>query len=294
MPERRPPETIGGLMARARHKLAQAQLETAVLDARVLVSFVTGLTVEGVILGRDDVQPPEVSTALDEALARRVRGEPIAYITGKKAFWAVEWSVGPQVLTPRPETEKLVEEAFIFYGRDPAIRIAELGVGSGCLILSLLREWRSAEGVAVDLSPAALEVARRNAQAVGVGERCGFVCGDWTAPLSGLFDLVLANPPYLTTAEWEAARAGPLGFEPRLALDGGADGLAAYRALIPGLTAILRPGGRVLLEIGAAQGPPVKRLLSEAGLSEVMVLPDLAGLDRCVTGIFAETEGHRA
>ena len=203
----------------------------------------------------------------------------MAQILGEREFWGRAFRVTPDVLDPRPETETLVEAAL---GGPPAGRLLDLGTGSGCLLVTLLAEWPEATGVGVDVSPAALAVARENAERHGVEERATFHRGDWCAGLEGRFDLIVSNPPYI--ADDELAQLAPevREHEPRLALAGGPDGLDAYRRLAPELPRLLSPGGRVLLEVGAGQAAAVVTILDEAGLAVGGIRCDLGGHGRVV------------
>ncbi|QDC11567.1 peptide chain release factor N(5)-glutamine methyltransferase [Oceanicola sp. D3] len=212
-----------------------------------------------------------------ELAERRAAGSPMSHIRGWRDFWKARFIVTPDVLDPRPETEVLVaaalEEAFA--------DVLDLGSGSGCILLSLLAERTQARGVGLELSPAAIKVAQRNAEALGLAGRAGFVESDWFTRLRGRYDLIVSNPPYIAEAEM-AGLARELAHEPQGALNDGGDGLSAYRAIAAGLGDHLAPGGRVLLEIGPTQGAAVSEMLAGAGLTGIEVLPDLDGRDRVV------------
>lgn len=247
--------------------------DTARLDAELLLAAHLGVARADLLLdpSRQRALDREVFDAL---VARRVAGEPIAYLTGKRAFWSLELSVTPAVLIPRPDSETLIEVAL----RDApnARRILDLGTGSGALLLAALIDRRHALGIGVDRSHAALAVARDNAANHGLTDRAAFVVGDWAATLTGPFDLILANPPYVRT---DADLAPGLAYEPPAALFAGADGLDAYRALIPDLSRLLPPDGFAVVEIGHDQAHSVRAMASQAGLSAA-VIQDLAGRDR--------------
>jgi release factor glutamine methyltransferase len=215
---------------------------------------------------------------------RRIAREPISHILGSKGFWTLQFAVTPDVLTPRPETELLVETALEFIPPEKPALVLDLGVGSGAILLSVLSERPDAVGVGVDVSEAALAVARANAEAVGVAERVEWRVSNWGEGLEGGFDVIVSNPPYIASAE--IARLAPevSRHEPHLALDGGADGLDAYRALLPRIRALLNPGGRFALEVGRGQAPAVWALADQAGLAPLDKRADLAGIDRVVTG----------
>jgi len=205
-----------------------------------------------------------VSAAFPDLLARRLNHEPIAYITGTRAFWTIDLHVGPGVLIPRPDSETLIEAAIAHFGARAPARILDLGTGPGTLLLAALAHWPAAQGLGIDCSEAALGYARRNAAALGMADRAGFALGDWANDVEGPFDLILANPPYI--AADEQLPADVRDYEPHGALFAGADGLDAYRAIIPDLPRLLAPGGTALLEIGWTQADPVLSLVRITGL----------------------------
>jgi release factor glutamine methyltransferase len=261
-------------------RLAAAGVEGAARDARVLLRWAAGLDAAHLSAALSEPMAAEEAARFDAAVAARVARRPVAQITGRREFWGRDFAVTPDVLDPRPETETLI--AWALEGPAPA-RILDLGVGSGCILLTLLAEWPRALGVGVDASAAALAVAGRNAAALGVAYRVQLVCGDWFCGVDGTFDLIAANPPYLSDAEM-AAIPPELRHEPRGALTGGVDGLDPYRAIAAGLPAHLAPGGRALLEIGPTQGAAVAELLRCAGLSRVEIRADLDDRPRIVGG----------
>lgn len=235
----------------------------------------------------------EVARVLDWS-ARRARGEPLAYLTGKREFWSLPFLVGPAVLVPRPETEGLVEHALELGDRrgDQArvIRVLDLGTGSGCIALAIGHERPHWQIVATDVSDAALGFARENARRLGLS-RVGFRAGSWYEPLAGeRFELIVSNPPYIGEGEPELQDTG-LSFEPRSALTPGTDGLAALRAIIEGAPQHLSPGGSLVLEHGYAQGEAVRALLVARGFTRVRCAPDLAGHDRVASGTWPTMEG---
>ncbi len=209
----------------------------------------------------------------------------MAHILGAKGFWKIMLRVTPEVLTPRPETESLLDIVLPLVPTQGRVSILDLGVGSGALLLALLFERPNAVGLGVDVSEAALAVARENAANLGLASRAALLRGDWAAGLeANAFDLVVANPPYVRTAELPALAPEVRDHEPRLALDGGADGLDAYRRLAPEIVAVLRPGGVFAVEIGSDQGPAVTALFVAAGAQAVEVRRDLADRERVVWG----------
>ncbi len=211
--------------------------------------------------------------ATEEQIARRIAREPVAYILGHKGFWTLDIQVGPGVLIPRPETETLIEEMLRrIPDRTAALDIVDLGTGSGCLIAAALSEYPGAHGTGIDASEAALSWARKNTAAE-------LVLGDFAA-IGGGYDVILSNPPYIRTGDIALLAPEVRLYEPVQALDGGPDGLAAYRALEIGR--LLKPQGLAFLEIGAGQGADVAAVIASKGLKVLDIVPDLAGIERCV------------
>jgi release factor glutamine methyltransferase len=249
--------------------------ETPRLDAELLLAHALGLSRNDLLLRQRDLSAPDNFAPL---LARRLDGEPIAHIIGTRDFWTLTLAVTPDVLIPRPDSETLIEAAIDHFGRTAPARILDLGTGSGALLLAALDHWPSATGVGVDVSPAALAVARGNAQRLGLAGRADLIEGNWADGLTGPFDLILANPPYIGTQE---PLAGDVLRDPPGALFAGVDGLDDYRRIAPQLPGLLGQGGCAAIEIGHEQATAVCALLGEQGL-EVAVRRDLAGLDRCI------------
>ena len=288
MSERKPePRTVLEFLGRAHEFLAARGVASARLDAEVLLASVLGIDRVGVYLRFDQPLAAREVDAYRELLRCRAAGTPVAYLTGTREFWSVPLAVTPDVLIPRPETELLVER--VLAGRvDGEPRILDLGTGSGALAIALARELPAARVVAVDVSPAAVTVATANAARAGVAERVTVVVGSWTSPLDAAarFDVIVSNPPYVPTAVL-AGLASEVRAEPALALDGGEDGLAAYRILVPQAAARLAPGGRLLLEVGEGQAEAVAAIAVAAGLEGVAWHADLAGIARVVTASVA-------
>lgn len=269
-----------GLLAAATARLAAAGVADPARDARLLLRWAGGHDAARLTTVLDQAPGADEAARFAAGLAARAARQPMAQITGLRAFWGREFRVTPDVLDPRPETETLVALAL---AGPPAARLCDLGLGTGCLLLTLLAEWPRARGLGVEISPAALAVAAANAARLGVAARAELRAGDWLAGVAGPFDLVVANPPYIAAAVLDDL-APELGWEPRGALSPGADALAAYRAILADLGRVLAPGARVLLEIGADQGAMVADLGRAAGLVGVAVHPDLDGRDRVVSG----------
>lgn len=254
-------------------------LEDAARVVRQLMAFHLGLSQERLLLSGPEILPnPETWERL---FARLLQGEPVTRIIGKRQFWGREFVISPAVLDPRPDTETLIAAAL---DTPPPKRLIDLGTGSGCIAITLLAEWPSASGIATDVSAEALQIAGANAEALGVSQRLAFLTSDWWAKISGQFDLIVSNPPYISEEEMAGLSASVLDFDPVGALTPGADGLAAYRAICAGFDTHLAPGGRVFFEIGWQQGASVLALLEGHGLVETAILPDLEGRDRVVTG----------
>lgn len=271
-------ETAAQALARAIAHLRAAGLPDPARDARRLLAHALDLAPDRLTLHLPDPMPPAAQARLDAALTARAQHQPVSQIIGGRLFWGRWFTVTRDVLDPRPDTETLIAAAL----ERPASRVLDLGTGSGCILLTLLAEWPDATGLGIDASPGALAVARRNADALGLTGRATLAQGDWASGLAGPFDLIVSNPPYVTAAEMAALAPDVRLWEPAMALSPGGDGLAAYRTLLPQLPALLAPGGRVLLEIGPAQGEAVTALARAAGFGQVRVLTDLDGRDRVV------------
>ncbi len=252
---------------------------TARLDAELLMAHALGVSRQDLLLKHLDDAEPATFAALVE---RRLAHEPVAYITGTRAFWTIELAVGPGALVPRADSETLLEVAVAHFGARAPARILDLGTGPGTLLLAALDQWPSATGIGVDASEAALAYARRNADALGMADRAGFRLGNWVNGLDGRFDLILANPPYIGTAEPLPREVRD--HEPGEALFAGADGLDDYRRIIPELPRLLARGGVAVIEIGSTQAEPVSSLVRKHGLSPTLT-PDLTGLPRVVSAL---------
>ena len=255
------------LLADAVRRLAAAGVGNPRLDARLLLEFAKG----------DE-------RLFESFVVRRTAREPLAYITSHKEFWSLDFEVGPDTLIPRPETETIIEQALaIFPDRNASLAVLDLGTGTGCLLVAFLKEFPNTRGLGIDLSEKACAVSRRNAARHEVGDRCEIRVGDWAATVTGTFDVILSNPPYVRTADLAGLEPEVVCYEPIPALDGGPDGLAAYRVLAPELVRLLRPGGHALVEIGVGQSGEVAALTLHAGLEVVRIAPDLAGIPRVLT-----------
>jgi release factor glutamine methyltransferase len=256
-------------------RLADAS-DTPRLDAELLLAHALGIPREALLLGGLDGEAPAAFPAL---LERRLAHEPLAYITGVRDFWTISLMVAPGVLIPRPDSETLIEAAVGYFGTVGPGTVLDLGTGSGALLLAALAQWPEAAGLGVDASVTALEIARTNAEALGLQERARFAEGDWAEGITNRFGLILCNPPYIDSEA--VLPADVRDHEPSSALFAGADGLREYRRLIPQLPALLNPGGMIAVEIGATQASAVSALFSANGL-EAEVRQDIGGRDRAV------------
>lgn len=273
--------------------LTAAGIDNARFEARLLLAHASGLTIEQLVARGTDEAPATIVEATRALTARRVRREPMAYILGEREFWGLPFKVSPAVLVPRPDSETLIEAVLsLMPDHARAWRILDLGLGSGCLLLTLLREYPQARGVGLDVSGEALAVAQENAEALGVADRARLIAGDWRRQgwaaslleaFGGPFDLVVSNPPYIASGAVPKLMPEVASFEPRLALDGGAEGFDAYHALIAAGPQLVTAGGFMAVEVGEGQAPEIMRLFAVAGLTPKAPWKDLGGVDRVVT-----------
>ncbi len=268
---------LGAALNWAARRLDEAGVDQPRREARLLAGYVLGAA-QGVLLD----QAGQIDRAPYAAVvARRAGREPLALITGRRGFWTLDLEVSPDTLVPRPDSETLVEAA-LAYAPPAAGRVLDLGTGTGCLLLAVLSECAGAFGVGVDVSPAACRLAARNAAAHGLAERCAFLAGDWAAALRGRFDVILCNPPYIDRGTLAGLMPEVRLFEPARALDGGVQGLDAYRRLVPGMADLLKEGGVAVLEVGSGQDAAVQAMAATAGLAHLETRPDLGGVARAV------------
>jgi release factor glutamine methyltransferase len=276
--------TINTRIAEGRHRLLGAGIERdeAALSARLLAEAVLGWNTTQILTSGDQLEPPAFAAAFEELIARRAHREPLAYITGTREFWNLRFEVSPAVLIPRPETEGLIEAVnTMLPDRAASLRVADVCTGSGCVAVAIAVERRAARVVAADLSAAALEIARRNVTRHGVRDRVECVQGDLLTPLTGRFDLIVANPPYVAAGSRTALQPEVRNFEPETALFGGADGLEIIRRLVSDAPACLNPDGYLMFEFGDGQEADVSELISASSrLRMVDVKCDLQGIER--------------
>jgi release factor glutamine methyltransferase len=275
--------TLGVMIADARARLTLAGVETPGLEARLLAAHILDCDAATMIGHPELIIDGTRASLFEAAVRRRLRREPLAYILGERDFWSLPFRVTRDTLIPRPDTETLLEAALAWQARRvaDAPRILDLGTGTGCLLLALLVELPAARGIGVDISQPTLAVARENAARLRVADRAAFVCGNWASPLSGKFDLVVCNPPYIADSEWDELTADIRDFEPALALRGGTDGLAAYRTILSQLPLILAMDGSAFLEVGGSDAVEIAALATASGLQPYEITRDLAGRARC-------------
>jgi release factor glutamine methyltransferase len=274
--------TLRDLAAEMAVRLAAAGIEGARSEAWLLLAAVTGRERAALMTGADTLSAAQ-EARLDALVRRRLAREPVAYLLGAKEFWSLRFEVSPAVLIPRPATETVVEAVLAqLPDRQRPLRLLDLGVGSGCLLLALLSELPRAAGLGVDDSSEVLAIARRNAERLGLAARAQFRHGRWGEGVAGPFDVIVSNPPYVAEGDWDGLQPEIRDFEPKAALVAGPDGLAAYRALAPDCARLLAQGGLCALEIGFGQGDAVAALLAAQGLTVVERCRDLAGIERCV------------
>jgi len=272
--------TIGGAVNDLTAKFAEAGLDTPRLDARILVGHVLALEPSRLFALTDQALTPDQSAQVQDFAARRLAHEPVSRIIGHREFWGLDFVLNADTLDPRPDTETLVAAALALKPVMPGPRrILDLGTGTGCILIAVLSDWSEATGVGIDRAPEAVSRATANAARLHMS-RASFREGNWCEGLTERFDLILSNPPYIAQADAKTLAPDVVRYDPPLALFGGEDGLAAYRALIPQAKACLAPNGRLLLEIGAGQGPDVEQVLIQAGFAVESTVPDLGGVNR--------------
>lgn len=265
---------------------ALAGIDSGMTDARALIGAALRLSRAQLLAQSDRLLEPREIAAIDALAARRMKREPVSRILGRKEFWSLMLDVTPDVLVPRPDTETLIEAALDYVVRGglrlEPLRILDIGTGTGALMLALLQELPNARGVATDVSVAALHVARGNAERLKLASRCSFVACNLADGVQGRFDLIVSNPPYIARGAIALLDPEVRDFDPRLALDGGADGLDAYRAIAASVPPLLAPGGRLIMELGVGQAPPVTALFEAAKFIVLSIRNDLGGIARAL------------
>jgi release factor glutamine methyltransferase len=264
-------------------------------EARLLLSAATALPLARLVGWPDLTLTKDDATRFEGLLGRRLAGEPLSRIVGRREFWSLDIELDPTVLDPRPDSETLVTEALArLVDRMRPWRILDLGTGSGCLLLALLSELPNASGIGIDLAPGAARCAAANAARLGMAHRAGFAVMDWSAALRGRFDLVVSNPPYIPRPQIQELEPGVRDFDPQGALDGGEDGLDAYRALALALPGLLTIDGLAVIELGFGQAPAVSELMQANGLAGDGIARDLAGIERALVCRLARVEAAPA
>jgi release factor glutamine methyltransferase len=278
-------KTLGDLRREATQKFRAAGIESAEADARAILVHATGLEAAKLLSADRDEASQTAIEKFESAIARRISGEPVARITGKREFWSLSFTLGSETLVPRPETETIVEAALEQIGdKRRALAVLDLGTGSGAILAALLTELPNARGVAVDRSEVALAIARANLKGLSLHDRVTYVCGDWAAALAGTFDLIVSNPPYVTSAELALLSPEVREHDPALALDGGLDGLDAYRAIVNQIEDRLAASGVAVLELGIGQEADVAALVHASDRLGIRdpARRDLAGIPRAL------------
>ncbi len=279
--------TISSVVAAGTARLRAAGVESARLDARILIGAVLDLAPDQMLCRADSLISPADFERIEALLARRAEREPVSRILGRREFWSLDFALSSETLDPRPDSETLVEAAVAIAAGHENLKVLDFGTGTGCLLLAVLSELPSARGLGVDLSTDALTTAAANAVRLGLGDRARFLRFDWRydAPAAlppERYDLILSNPPYIPDGDIAGLEPEVARFDPRTALAGGADGLDAYRILSRILPSLLAPFGTALFEVGAGQAGAVMRLMQSAGLEDVSTCHDLGGIERCI------------
>ena len=266
-------------------KLSKGGIDSPRLEARLLIADILKISANDV--GNSTVLLPNLESKLEENIVQRIAGKPLDKIVGHKGFYKFEFKVSEDVLSPRPETEILVENALKIIKENEFKKVVDLGLGSGCILLSLLKEIKDLQGVGADASSKALEIAKENAKALGVDQRCLFLNKSWFDEdffeVSGKdFDMIVSNPPYIKTDDIKTLDVGVQKYDPKIALDGGADGLKDYLKIAEIAPKILKKGGYILLEVGSGQALDVQKIFEQNDLTHISTLKDYAGIERVV------------
>jgi release factor glutamine methyltransferase len=286
---------VTGTLEAARHALAesfrQAEIDSAEADARLLIAHALGIDRAELMANGGRALSADEAKAIDALAERRLKREPIARIFERKEFWSLNLQISPAVLVPRPETETIIEAALDAAVRDALqmekLRILDIGTGSGALLLALLSELPNATGIGTDISAAALEVARGNAERNDLAARCTFIACDIATGVQGPFDLIVSNPPYVARGDIASLSPEVRDYDPTVALDGGTDGLDGYRAIAADAKSLLAQGGRLIVELGMGQETAVRALFTKAGLAVADAHDDLAGIPRALSAKIA-------
>jgi len=275
--------TVGTAVAEASARLAAGGIAEPRREARLILALALNAD-PALVLGYPE-RPVDTPTRarFDRLIERRLKHEPFSRLKGLREFWSLDFALSSDTLDPRPDSETLIEGALAHLpNRQAPLRILDFGTGTGCLLLALLSELPNATGLGIDLLPGAVEIAERNAERLGLSSRARFEVRDWHGEITEEADVMLANPPYIRSEDIKSLAAEVAAFEPQMALDGGMDGLDAYRLLAPIMGSLLTQGGLACIEIGLGQAEPVSRLLVRSGLTINDIRRDLSGTERCL------------
>ena len=276
--------SIKTILTNAKQKLRSAKIESAYLDADILMMHAANLTREKIIAHPDKNLSEDEVSKFNDYITRRINREPISHITGKREFWGLEFNVTKHTLDPRADSECLIEQALeLFPDKQQPLKIADFGTGTGCLLLSLLYEYRNAQGIGIDISNDALNVAKSNSLKLKLANRSDFVVSSWADGIKGEFDLIISNPPYIIKNDIKKLEAEVSKFEPKLALDGGEDGLNCYRELAVNIHLLLSDKGYAIFEFGQGQEADVRAILESVGMEFVAYKKDLSSIIRSIT-----------
>ena len=282
--------TLGSLYKCLSNELTFAEIDKPHLEARMLLAYAAGVDQTRVIGYPEDKLDNATVGYLEKIVARRKNGEPIAYITGSKEFWSLNFNVNQETLIPRPDSETIIESVLgTITDFTDSLSILDLGTGSGCLLLALLSELPNAKGVGIDISSSACEIAKSNAKELGLGNRAEFYQGNWMEGICNQFDIIITNPPYIAEADIKFLNKEVRFFEPHLALSGGPDGLSAYRLIVKESTTRLKSAGILAVEIGINQVQSISNLFVKNGLRIIKIQRDFSNIERCILA----TVGHR-
>jgi release factor glutamine methyltransferase len=276
-------DTLGSILTKAAATLSTAGCDQPRRRARWLIATSLDLSPTELLVYPERELDHSEAEWLDSLVHRMASGEPLSRVLGRREFWGLNFTLSSETLDPRADSETIIEAVLARVAdRGASIRVLDLGTGSGCLLLALLSEFHAATGIGVDLSEGAVTTARHNAGALGLADRTGFLVGDWGTALAGRFEVILTNPPYIASSELAELPSEVNRYDPRRALDGGDDGLAAYRSIAENLLELLAPFGLILVEVGSGQATAVAAILAARGLSIEAIECDLVGTERCV------------
>ena len=265
-------------------RLRDADIATPELDARLLLSAATGVSDVSLISDPERLLDPKQLASLELLVAQRISGRPVSRLLGVREFWGLDFSLNTETLDPRPDSETLIEAVLAqIFDKSAPLRVLDLGTGTGCLLLALLSEFPNAKGRGVDCSEQAIEAATKNSEGLGLDARSTFQVGDWAAGLDGTYDVIVSNPPYIPTGDLGRLSVEVREHDPAKALDGGTDGLDAYRLILPEMVRLLAPGGYGFLEFGEGQSADIASISQDLGFEVCEIRADLGGVLRVLT-----------